>query len=95
MLKNCAYKIIIVLVLATLLIVSTVNAYYFFRLKNGKSLGSFELNSMYWASVILSILLAIVFAWAIYQSVISCEIDKKVKKEYGYYKKGREIEEYD
>lgn len=91
MLKNCAYKITVVLVLGAILIITVINAFYFFRLKNGKSLGSFELNSMYWTSVILSIILVIMFSWGIYQAVVTCGVDKTVKENYQYYKKGKEI----
>lgn len=91
MLKTCGFKVVVLIAFAVLLIITLINAFYFFRLKNSKSLGAFEIQSMYWISIILSVILAFLLAWSIYQAVVTCGVDKKAKEIYNTYEEGRRI----
>lgn len=89
--STCPFKIISVVIAGILLIVLAINAFYFFRLRNGKFLGTFEMNSMYFISVILAIILALYFAYAIYVASKECGVHEKVKQEYATYQKGKQL----
>lgn len=91
MLKTCGFKVVVLIAFAVLLIITLINAFYFFRLKNSKSLGAFEIQSMYWISIILSVILAFLLAWSIYQAVVTCGVDKKAKEIYNTYEEGRRL----
>lgn len=91
MIKTCGFKIAVLLVFSALLIITVINAFYFFRFKNNKSIGTFEIQSMYWTSVILSVILVILVGWSIYQSVVTCGVDKKAKEIYSTYEEGRRV----
>lgn len=88
---TCVYKIIAVVIFGILLILFTILSYYFFRLKNGKSLSSFEINSMYIICLIFVVILVLLFSFGIYQASVDCGVDKKVKEHYEYYKKGKTV----
>ena len=89
--KSCTFNIVAIVIAAIAASITIANCIYFFRLKRGKTLNSFDINSMYWVSVILSIGFIVFLAWSIYQAYVSCGVNKVVDKHYDYYKNGKTL----
>jgi hypothetical protein len=86
---KCSFSIVAIVVSAIAAAITIANTIYFFRLRRGKTLSSFDLNSMFWVSVILSIGFIAFLGWAVYQAYVGCGVKKVADKHYEYYKQGK------
>lgn len=87
--NSCVFNVIAIVIAAIAVSITIANGIYFFRLRRGKTLSSFDMDSMFWVSVILTILFLIFLSWSVYQAYVSCGVKKVVDKHYEYYEKGK------